>query len=71
MTPLQPPGEQPPLLLDPLFGSLLDLLFELRDVPPPLTIGGGFGLHLKRRRLHQLVLPAPGTTFTSGPPLTV
>lgn len=44
---------QPPLLLDPLLGSLLDLVHELRDALPPLTIGGGFGLHLKRRRLAQ------------------
>jgi len=38
---------------DPLTTHLLDLLFELREHPIPLTIGGGFGLYLKRRRLDQ------------------
>lgn len=39
--------------MDPLTTNLLDLLFELREYPIPLTIGGGFGLYLKRRRLDQ------------------
>jgi hypothetical protein len=37
--------------MDPLVTSLLDLLFELREHPIPLTIGGGFGLYLKRQHL--------------------
>lgn len=48
MTPSEPPGDPSPILLDPLLGSLLDLLHELGDGLPPLTIGGGFGLYLKR-----------------------
>ena len=44
---------QPPELLDPLLSSLFDLLHELHDALPPLTIGGGFGLYLKRRRLER------------------
>jgi hypothetical protein len=40
-------------LLDPLYSSLLDLLFELRNFPPPLTVGGGFGLYLKRKYLEE------------------
>ena len=39
--------------MDPLTANLLDLLFELREHPVPLTIGGGFGLYLKRMRLDQ------------------
>ena len=39
--------------MDPLTANLLDLLFELREHPIPLTIGGGFGLYLKRMRLDQ------------------
>jgi hypothetical protein len=39
--------------MDPLTANLLDLLFELREHPIPLTIGGGFGLYLKRARLDQ------------------
>ena len=53
MTPTQPPREPSPILLAPLFSSLLDLLHELGDGLPPLTIGGGFGLYLKRRYLQQ------------------
>lgn len=41
-------------LLDPLKTNLLDLLFELRDQRIPLTIGGGFGLYLKRQYLDQI-----------------
>ncbi len=37
--------------MDPLRTSLLDLLYELRDRDVPLTIGGGFGLFLKRQHL--------------------
>jgi hypothetical protein len=39
--------------MDPLTTNLLDLLFELREPPVPLTIGGGFGLYLKRMRLDE------------------
>jgi hypothetical protein len=37
--------------MDPLRVCLLDLLYELRDKDIPLTIGGGFGLFLKRQYL--------------------
>jgi hypothetical protein len=33
--------------------SLLDILHELRDEPCPLTVGGGFGLYLKRLHCDQ------------------
>jgi hypothetical protein len=36
--------------LDPLTTALLDLQHELGD-QEPLTVGGGFGLFLKRRHL--------------------
>lgn len=49
MTPSQLADDRPPLILGPLHSSLLDLLFELREAPLPLTVGGGFGLYLKRR----------------------
>lgn len=39
--------------MDPLRTNLLDLLFELRNHSLPLTVGGGFGLYLKRLRLEQ------------------
>jgi hypothetical protein len=39
--------------MDPLTANLLDLLVELRELPVPLTIGGGFGLYLKRIRLDE------------------
>src|SRR5271166_5125011 len=39
--------------MDPLTANLLDVLYELREHPIPLTIGGGFGLYLKRMRLDQ------------------
>jgi hypothetical protein len=55
--------------MDPLQTCLLDLLYELRDKDVPLTIGGGFGLFLKRqhlveRRLQMLIaeLPEPRAT---------
>lgn len=38
---------------EPLTANLLDLLVELREHPIPLTIGGGFGLYLKRMRLDE------------------
>ena len=43
----------PPVILNPLFCSLLDLLFEIRKAASPLTVGGGFGLYLKRRHLER------------------
>jgi hypothetical protein len=46
------------LSLDPLYGSLLDLLHELRDALPPLTVGGGFGLYLKRKHLEKTGEPS-------------
>jgi hypothetical protein len=39
--------------MDPLTANLIDLLFELRDFSVPLTIGGGFGLYLKRMQLDE------------------
>ena len=54
---------------DPLRTNLLDLLFELRSHTVPLTIGGGFGLYLKRLHLDQTrertlfsALPMPRAT---------
>ena len=35
---------------DPLTANLLDLLAVLREHSIPLTIGGGFGLYLKRKQ---------------------
>jgi len=37
--------------VDPLFASLLDLLYELEGRGIPITVGGGFGLYLKRQHL--------------------
>ena len=37
--------------MDLLTSSLLDLLHELEGLSIPLTVGGGFGLYLKRRHL--------------------
>src|SRR3954452_18305261 len=37
--------------MDQLTASLLDLLHELEGRNIPLTVGGGFGLYLKRRHL--------------------
>ncbi|RUL81900.1 hypothetical protein [Tautonia sociabilis] len=42
--------------MDPLASSLLDLVYELRDAAVPLTVGGGYGLYLKRRHIEQLGL---------------
>ncbi len=39
--------------MGPLFSSLLDLLRELDSSGIPLTIGGGFGLYLKRLHLER------------------
>ena len=39
--------------MDPLTANLLDLLLELRGHAVPLTIGGGFGLYLRRMRLEE------------------
>jgi hypothetical protein len=39
--------------MDLLRTSLLDLLYELREQDVPLTIGGGFGLFLKRQHLTE------------------
>jgi hypothetical protein len=40
-------------VMGPLFSSLLDLLRELDSSGIPLTIGGGFGLYLKRLHLER------------------
>lgn len=55
--------------MDPLRTCLLDLLYELRDRNMPLTVGGGFGLFLKRMHLIDSgtrtlfdELPAPRAT---------
>jgi hypothetical protein len=39
--------------MDHLRTCLLDLLYELRERTIPLTIGGGFGLFLKRRHFAE------------------
>jgi len=55
--------------MDPLTTSLLDLLYELREDEIPLTVGGGFGLFLKRKHIAATgartlfaELPAPRST---------
>lgn len=55
--------------MDPLRICLLDLLYELRDKNIPLTIGGGYGLFLKRQHLAErrertlfVELPEPRST---------
>jgi hypothetical protein len=55
--------------MDALTSSLIDLLYELRDCDLPLTVGGGFGLLLKRQRLAATAertlfdrLPSPRAT---------
>jgi hypothetical protein len=50
--------------VDPLRTSLLDLHYELRDEGIPLTVGGGFGLFLKRM---HLVDQRAQTLFTELP----
>jgi hypothetical protein len=39
--------------VDPLFTTLLDLLYELRDADLPLVLGGGYGLYLRQKRLQD------------------
>src|SRR5260370_27956591 len=39
--------------MDPLLANLLDLQHELKNDAIPLTIGGGFGLFLKRRMIDE------------------
>lgn len=41
------------MTMDPLLTSLLDLHYELREENVPLTVGGGFGLFLKRTHLRE------------------
>ncbi|MCC6418483.1 MAG: hypothetical protein IT429_09600 [Gemmataceae bacterium] len=55
--------------MDQLLASLLDLLHELQGRDVPITVGGGFGLFLKRRHLEATSqrtlfdrLPAPRAT---------
>lgn len=55
--------------MDPLTQSLLDILYELRHRELPLTVGGGFGLFLKRKHLIERAertlfdrLPSPRAT---------
>src|SRR5262245_21675422 len=57
------------MTMDPLRACLLDLLYELRDKDIPLTVGGGFGLFLKRQHLAErhertlyVELPEPRAT---------
>ena len=50
--------------MDPLFANLLDLLRELDARGIPLTVGGGFGLFLKRNHLEQT---GAQTLFTELP----
>jgi hypothetical protein len=42
--------------MDQLTASLLDLLYELEGRNIPITVGGGFGLYLKRQHLTTLGL---------------
>src|SRR5690242_3258502 len=55
--------------MDQLTTSLLDLLHELHGRNIPITVGGGFGLYLKRRHLEAISqrtlldrLPEPRST---------
>lgn len=50
--PTRPPDATPPFSV-PILRGLLDLLFELRGAGPPPTVGGGFGLYLKRWHQEQ------------------
>jgi hypothetical protein len=50
--------------MDPLMASLLDLLHELEGWDVPLTVGGGFGLYLKR---HHLANSGQRTLFDQLP----
>jgi hypothetical protein len=56
--------------MDPLTANLLDLLFELREHPIPLTVGGGFGLDLERIRLDQTMARRKSWSAMNRPPLT-
>ena len=49
--------------MDPLTANLLDLLYELREHPIPLTIGGGFGLYLTRTQCFRTNLLLLGSRF--------
>lgn len=56
--------------MDPLFANLLDLLRELDARGIPLTVGGGFGLFLKRNHLERtgaqtLFAELPGVRATN------
>jgi hypothetical protein len=53
MTPFPSDDLQGWVALEPLKSSLLDLTFELAGKVPPLTVGGGFGLYLKREHLKR------------------
>jgi hypothetical protein len=60
--------------MDQLTTSLLDLLHELEGRDIPITVGGGFGLYLKRRHLEVVgarlmfdQLPAPRSTNDLDP----
>jgi hypothetical protein len=50
--------------MDPLHQSLLDLLRELDGRGVPLTVGGGYGLYLKRAHLART---GQQTLFTELP----
>jgi len=43
---------------DPLFVTLLDLLYELRDDDLPLILGGGYGLYLRQIRFQESGAPS-------------
>jgi hypothetical protein len=58
--------------MDPLHTCLLDLLYEIRDQNLPLTVGGGFGLFLKRlhldaKRVRTLFTELPEPRASSMP----
>jgi hypothetical protein len=55
---------------DPLEATLLDLLFELREDPFPLILGGGYGLYLRQRQVMKQVIESGETLLLSAiPPL--
>lgn len=51
---------------DPLEVTLLDLLFELREVTFPLILGGGYGLYLRQR---QVIASGDALLLSAIPPL--